>query len=1033
MASGFHVPILWKRKVKSLIKSNPQNALELFFEGYKKNKDPKRMKYGLELLLPESFKYIVNSFKNLEARESSGFLELMTSESFLSNVNGLDKESQELVLDQIVQNTILNLIKDETIEILVSRLDYTLAEIMYNRITDKLSEKEIISIIKIIKLWGKNKEEIQPLMLKNYLKKQNNPIEKYFHELAPNDRIRTIQTEQNKIIKSSTQFLIILPLFNTTTEDIKYLHDLQSSLPEKSKNALVDWYINQNISYLDFLQIYESKQDEKNRIFLISLLMKGISNKKYSAPDILHSLLTFKDTVTGHELLKRIALDKQLSQTEIILTLISKLENQIVDHSEFLQSEIEIHSSQNIELILTAYLNSKDEVQHKIYLPFLQKATKKNWKQMITYIAQTQGQISSSLASNLFSTLSNRIKRNIGNYIIDKNSINKFSFLFNDFEIFYPFLTTDKQISIVTRDQVLGYVNYHIRNNFSNIIQIGDKLTFSRHILSSMMDEIQLEMLLDTMISSSEFLKSWKEIFITRAYEVLPLTLNKYRKAPPRNQKKKDNLISLLKTLVKNEPILFWDLISDYPIQFVSKLSFKPILVYGFEVAIPNIGEVISRLSEAHLPIIIEQVLPEFVPSGSKILYSLFAFQDLGVTRDSTLQRVIIELIKLDEENLLLISLIRCAKIIENSTLTEFTSNLVSHLIGTYPVYSFSIIANHDLRSLFEAMSLFLSSLQSKEVAGLFLLVMPTFKSTQLEKLTLNKLYTLVDLNKNDISFFGRLVSKYEEEEFLDGGKIIFRKFFLKLIGRSPNLDFLIYKTLMNKTRSQSLLLPLLLSQTTTQLIERILLDPTSEKIEPKSLNLFINHFETNPPENPEDYFLSLYRKANKKEEIQEAILPILGEYCSWKNLSVLMELPEKEKFTRSYEKALAKFSSRFAIQSTRALKNIWSSGLKNIYSQTASTSSSLLQSHCPQCGNPVLEKQKNCGFCNQRLTCSICRKSVVQAKRDDIVQCPQCSNLFHRRHILESVKLKKNCPVCNVTLRENEVEALPTYNFFFH
>ncbi|MHA2304709.1 MAG: hypothetical protein ACXACU_04890 [Candidatus Hodarchaeales archaeon] len=103
MASGFHVPILWKRKVKSLIKSNPQNALELFFEGYKKNKDPKRMKYGLKLLLPESFKYIVNSFKNLEARESSGFLELMTSESFLSNVNGLDKESQELVLDQIVQ------------------------------------------------------------------------------------------------------------------------------------------------------------------------------------------------------------------------------------------------------------------------------------------------------------------------------------------------------------------------------------------------------------------------------------------------------------------------------------------------------------------------------------------------------------------------------------------------------------------------------------------------------------------------------------------------------------------------------------------------------------------------------------------------------------------------------------------------------------------------------------------------------------------------------------------------------------------
>ena len=319
------------------------------------------------------------------------------------------------------------------------------------------------------------------------------------------------------------------------------------------------------------------------------------------------------------------------------------------------------------------------------------------------------------------------------------------------------------------------------------------------------------------------------------------------------------------------------------------------------------------------------------------------------------------------------------------------------------------------------------------EIAELFLLVIPTFKSTQLERIISNKLFTLVDLNKNDISFLTQLVQRYEEEKFSEGGKIIFRKFFLKLVGKSHNLDFLIYKTLKKKTRSQVFLLPLLLSHTTTQFIERILLDPTSEQIEPKSLKLIINHFETTPPTNPEDYFFSLYSKASKKEEIQDALLPLLGEYCSWQNLSLLMELPEKGKYSRSYEKALAKFSSRFAIQSTRALKNIWNSGLKNIYSQPSGSSSSLLQSNCPQCDNPVLEMQKNCGFCNQRLTCSICRKSVVQAQRDDIIQCPQCSNLFHRRHILESVKLKKNCPVCNVTLRENEVEAFPAYSFFFH
>ncbi|MFX1537193.1 MAG: hypothetical protein ACFFDI_23550, partial [Promethearchaeota archaeon] len=126
------------------------------------------------------------------------------------------------------------------------------------------------------------------------------------------------------------------------------------------------------------------------------------------------------------------------------------------------------------------------------------------------------------------------------------------------------------------------------------------------------------------------------------------------------------------------------------------------------------------------------------------------------------------------------------------------------------------------------------------------------------------------------------------------------------------------------------------------------------------------------------------------------------------------------------------KFSSRFEIQSPQALEQIWISGLKEVYNRLKEPTS-LFQSQCPQCGNPILENQKNCGFCSQGLTCIICRKSVVKLKtEEEIVQCPQCSSFFHRRHLQESVKLQKKCPVCNMKLKASEVESLPLFTFFY-
>lgn len=154
------------------------------------------------------------------------------------------------------------------------------------------------------------------------------------------------------------------------------------------------------------------------------------------------------------------------------------------------------------------------------------------------------------------------------------------------------------------------------------------------------------------------------------------------------------------------------------------------------------------------------------------------------------------------------------------------------------------------------------------------------------------------------------------------------------------------------------------------------------------------------------------------------------------------MELPERKEFKQEYFIALEKFAQRFEIENTETLFRIWSSGLKEIYNQktrTAQISSPSqikrlnYQSNCPKCNNPILEGQKSCGFCTQRLTCPICLKSVVKAENVDLVECKQCSNIFHREHLLQSVRMRRECPICNVRLAEQEVRTMPPVQFQFH
>jgi hypothetical protein len=540
-----------------------------------------------------------------------------------------------------------------------------------------------------------------------------------------------------------------------------------------------------------------------------------------------------------------------------------------------------------------------------------------------------------------------------------------------------------------------------------------------------MMDGNSLKLLLTTIGKNTELLNFWEEIFLLCSEEALEVVLQKYI---IKERKKKDYLIPLLNKLIDLETLKFWTTLETIDIQDISRL--EPILTHTFEISIPMIGEVLPRLPEKHLMFIIKHVLPQFTSSGSKILYSLFSIHDIS-NIEKQVSFTILETVHLDPEDLLLVSLVSCSKMIINPEFSSFIPHLLDKLFSHYPIESLTITDTHRLITLVPTAKLFLSALSHNELEGILFPLMNTLGSNVLNSIILN-CFAQLSKEGEDLSLVEKLLSNYETEEFSIEGKNVFRDYLMVIVGKSVNRDLLIFTTFREKPRSQAQFLPVFFTRTSHHTIERILLDSPIDPLEENILKSITNHFESNPPKRPEEYFFSLYEKMKGKDDIQRAVLPLLGEFCSWHNLSTIMELPEKEKYHREYQKALIKFSSRFDIQSPQALKQIWVSGLKEVYNRLKEPGS-LFQSQCPQCGNPILEKQKNCGFCSQRLTCIICRKSVVQLQiAEQGVQCPQCSSFFHRRHLQESVKLQKKCPVCNVKLREIEVESLPRFTFFY-
>ncbi|MCK5346154.1 MAG: E3 ubiquitin protein ligase, partial [Candidatus Heimdallarchaeota archaeon] len=317
--------------------------------------------------------------------------------------------------------------------------------------------------------------------------------------------------------------------------------------------------------------------------------------------------------------------------------------------------------------------------------------------------------------------------------------------------------------------------------------------------------------------------------------------------------------------------------------------------------------------------------------------------------------------------------------------------------------------------------------------------LVPTLKTDCLRPILVNQTIHRLKTRTGNFSVLDNLIPNNKTQEYSEEGYLFLTEISNRFTGHSTENDIKLFIYLKNlRSPVQKPFLEAYFDRISQNTFERLLNDPSIELSGKHIGPAITKRFTAHPPANPETYFLTLFRQT-KRREIKKAVLPLLGEYCSWMNLPFLLELPEQKEHKKEYDDALKRFAQRFNIASSQTLMKIWSSGLKDIYNQTSQsvTISSIqpksYQTQCPKCGNPILENQKSCGFCPQRFTCAICFKSVVTTKDTDLVECPQCSNIFHRHHLSASVKMKPECPICHIQLSIRDVSNLSRFQFFFH
>jgi DNA-directed RNA polymerase subunit RPC12/RpoP len=728
-------------------------------------------------------------------------------------------------------------------------------------------------------------------------------------------------------------------------------------------------------------------------------------------------------------------LDTQGTKTgiEYLFDLINIMENELKDHPNFFIQEFQTYINQDRERVISAYFTTHNPNFQKILIQGIKSDKIQHWKQLIDLMVTYKYYKKKELKLQLFSEFEEKIKNKICEYLVKKSYLLFFLDLFQDSGFFKAIFLTKKPIEPKIIILLRNYLQKYVHEYFEEILSLGNKITYPKVEIASTLTKNELEKLIMHINFNKTLLQPWEEVFLSRSEDSLPYLLDQLGVS---TKKRKEPIKALIKKIIAIDYIQFWKYIGQVSDKKMSK--YDNVCSYAFEKSISNLGDLIETLPKKRVSYIAKKIVPKFSSEGKRMLYSFLSISDPRLLDNPKTYELIAAIIDLDPQNYVYTVLLRISKVITIPGLESFTRQLFNNLIASYTYQVFSEVDSYSLNPLTKLIAVYVTEISDKKFFIILKKLVPNLKTDCLRLILVNQTIHRLRTPSGNFSVLDNLIPNNKSQEYSEEGYLFLTEISNRFTGHSTENDINLFIYLNNlQSPVQKPFLEAYFDKISQNTFERLLNDPRLDLSGKHTGSAITKRFTAHPPTNPERYFMTLFRQT-KREEIKKAILPLLGEYCSWMNLPFLLELPEQRKYKEEYDDGLKRFAQRFNIASSQTLLKIWSSGLKDIYIQTpqSATMSSIqpksYQTQCPKCGNPILENQKSCGFCPQRFTCAICFKSVVTTKDTDLVECPQCSNIFHRHHLSASIKMKPECPICHIQLSLRDVSSLSRFQFFF-
>ncbi|MHA1972325.1 MAG: hypothetical protein ACTSW1_04995 [Candidatus Hodarchaeales archaeon] len=1009
-----NVPILWKRKIKKYASSKRKEAIQTFVDLYSQQQFLKHCEFGLTILLPESLFFIIDSLSELQVSKKIRLIHLLEKKEFREEILRLETLKQKQLLLSIVtiwHNPKLN--KDKVRSILLN-LQPQLVDTMYNLLFEEKEKYSPETVVEILFTWGK---PIFSRLFTLYLTKPHKGIKHRIKDIPSEIRVSAFQKVTNLSSLKNFNLEILLELFGISNDELSYLVSLVPNLNDINKQKFNNWFV-EKVNPETCLTIkFPSQIREK---FLYDYFIEKVRRKDINYQDSLKLVITHHEFELADSLIQ--VWDKKTNIQEILLDILIKEDMTDNSNLSFFKPKFSVISKKNLPKIIQYYLTATDSPLLDIFSSSIKNLAIHDWKTLLKVASTFSSDINHTRLINIFSEVSKQQKKALGTFLVTNKLLQHFMFLLKDFEIFRPILFSTKPFTLKELVQIDLYLQEHVKKHFHEIISLGNKITYPIDHIGDHFNDENIQTLVELVTSSKKLLTYWEPVLVDHYDIALKYSLNLIVKS----SRTKKALIQLTKTLIDIDLEYFWVFYANTSSKSFRKLY--EILLYAFDKSIQTLGVIIQNLSDQHNAFIIRKVLPEFSSQFSKILYPLFTFgpqEQIIASRIEYIQAMI----KLDP-SILKLTLIRCNKLL--TTDKSFVEKLLEPNFKKHLITSFHTINSNKLENLVGILLKHISSLAINDLKDMLLEVIPSLGSEFLIKDLMHLLTTSFPFETNLANLLS-LLDEFDKikDKYSDYGTLFIQGYIKALAGKSTENDLRIFGYFQNKSQTGSGFLNTFLEKIPQNTIDTIISDPNIVISDRNIAKIILDEIESRHSSNGEKYFFKLFQN-NTKDVIKRATIPKLGKYCTWSNLKILMQLPDQTKFTEEYEKALDNFASRYNLQSSKALVQIWQSGLKDVYGERISTSS-LKQTECPNCGKPILEKQLNCGFCVQKLTCAICRQSIVRLDSSyDIVRCPNCSSFFHRKHLLDALQVRKVCPVCNAPLTYQKVTSLPKYVFGF-